>query len=315
MSVGRRLLFAFVVTLVGVGGAELSLAVLMPALGHATMPTEMVDAHLRGGTFRYDADLGWYWPTLPNPGAGIDAHGFRRTKAVAVQKPPGIKRVITFGDSQTYGAGMTVGATYSDVAEAELGAGWEVLNSGLSGYRSMNVLRLIKLRMAAFSPDAVVIDCMPFDSPRDDGTLLTARGSWQDPVRRFFWHSRTYYAMRLALQKLDSDRPRWLDRAPTGGEREANPGNHDLIWEWGRQNDVVVVFMKYAVMSGSANPVNCMTHDGELPPGAPVVPSCERLQADGRRTPELFLDQNHLTVAGNQVVGKALADTLRTTLP
>lgn len=286
-----------------------------PIIGHVTMPPEMINAHLNGTGFAYDADLGWYWGMLPSRGAGIDEHGFREHNTpVSVAKPPGITRVITFGDSQTYGAGVRPDETWSAQAEAALGPGYEVLNAGLSGYRSLNVLRLIKLRMEAYSPDAIVVDCMPFDSPRDDGITLGAPVGWQDPIRRVLWDSRIYYTLRVAVQKANPNRPRWLDRSASPEDRR-NPGNHDLIADWGNEAGVHVIFMQYAVWENHSGRMACQTGKGELPEGFPVVPACDALAADGRAPKALFLDNNHLTVEGNRVVGLSAAATIRAAFP
>lgn len=278
------------------------------------MPAEMIAAHINGSGFVYDPDLGWYWGHLPSPGAGVDGHGFRmHPYVVALERTPGVKRVITFGDSQTYGAGVQPDETWSAHAEAALGPGWEVLNAGTSGYRSFNVLRLIKLKMAAFEPDAVVIDCMPYDSPRDDGRYVAAPVGWQDPVRRFLWGSRLYYALRVAVQKANPDRPRWLDR-PGRPEDIQNPGNLDLIAAWGKEAGVEVIFMQYAVQDNHGGAIRCQTAAGELPPDYPIVPACDALFADGRAAGLLFLDNNHLSVEGNKVVGEAAAVTIRAAL-
>ncbi|GDX79635.1 hypothetical protein LBMAG42_14460 [Deltaproteobacteria bacterium] len=310
-SLIRRLCFALATAVAVIGGAEAALRMVFPIVGRATMPPEMIAAHINGTGFAYDPDLGWYWGMLPSAAAGVDAHGFRaHTYAISLSKPPEVKRVITFGDSQTYGAGVQPDETWPARAEAALGPGWEVLNAGLSGYRSFNVLRLIKLKIAAYDPDFVVIDCMPFDSPRDDGQYVAAPVGWQDPVRRMLWGSRLYYALRVAVQKATPDRPRWLDR-PARPEDQQNPGNLDLIAAWGKEAGVGVIFMQYAVEDDHSGRIRCQTATGELPAGHSVVPACDALLADHRASSALFLDNNHLTVEGNRVVGEAAAATIR----
>ncbi len=115
-------------------------------------------------------------------------------------------------------------------------------------------------------------------------------------------------ALRLGVEKARPGRARWLDRAALPGDA-LGQGNHDLIAEWGRRNGVRVVFMQYAV-SEERGALGCHTLPSELPADVPVVPTCERLKADGRSARALFQDRNHLTVAGNEVVGKVLAETL-----
>ncbi len=332
IPVGRRAVYALVVLVALILGAEGALRLTLPAARRASLPNEMIQAHLDGAAYRYDPDLFWYWSDPGQMGSPVNAYGFVRAVPMSREKPAGVTRVITFGDSQTFGAGMRPDQTYSAFAETELGSGWEVLNAGISGYRTLNVYRLLRLRMLAFSPDAVVIDCMPFDSPRDDGSLegRPLVSSRSDALKRLLWHSRLYYVLRLGLEVLNPARARWLDdphaaedaaAAQKTGGRGVDPrgggvpvmermGNHELIAEWGAAHGVTVFFMQYPIMDEQGNH-GCMTGPDELPPNARVIPTCERLQATGRPAPALFQDRNHLTEEGNRLVGGIVADALR----
>lgn len=305
-----RLALGLAVALLLLLGVEAALRLLLPAVRTATLPEGMIRSHLETPGFRPDPDLYWYWARLPSPAMQINGQGFRRTTEVGERPPPGVRRVITFGDSQTVGAGVGPDETYSAFAERALGPGWEVLNAGISGYRSLNVYRLLRLRMGGFHPDVVLIDCMPYDSPRDDGRLVGApEGSALWRGRSLLWESRIYWLLRLGVEKADPERARWLDRVPTRGDA-LGLGNHDLIADWGRAHGVKVVFMQYPV-STDAWQLGCQTLPGELPAGVPVVRACDVLQASGLPASALFQDRNHLTVLGSRLVGEAVAATLR----
>jgi len=305
----KRLLLGLLVAVALLGAAELTLRLTLPVVRTATLPDTMIRSHLQNTGFRYDPDLYWYWSMLPSAAMQINEFGFRRVKPMTQKKPPGVTRVITFGDSQTLGAGVGPEESYSAVAEHELGAGWEVLNAGISGYRSLNVYRLLQRRIEAFDPDIIVIDCMPFDSAREDGTLVgKPLGAWDTQVRSLLWKSRLYYVLRLGLDKLRPNHERWLDRVARPGDSLGN-GNHDLIVAWGKAHDVKVVFMQYPV-SGEDWSLGCHTLPFELPKDLPVSPACDALKQSGRSGRALFQDRNHLTVAGNVIVGHTLAQTL-----
>lgn len=305
----RRFVFGVVTAAVMLGALEGLLYLLMPVVRTASLPDTMIRAHLETPGFRYDPDLYWYWARLPSDAMQINEHGFRRTKPMTREKPPGVTRVIVFGDSQTLGAGVSPEETYSAFAEAALGEGWEVLDAGISGYRTLNVYRLLQRRIEAYDPDIIVVDCMPFDSPRDDGGIQgTPVGGIGTQVRALLFRSRIYALLRIGVDKVRPDRDRWLDRSALPGDALGH-GNHDHILEWGEARGVQVVWMEYPV--GENGRVSCQTLPGELPEGPPVVPACQALLADGRPASVLFQDRNHLTVAGNQVVGAAVAETLR----
>ncbi|MDP2311328.1 MAG: SGNH/GDSL hydrolase family protein [Pseudomonadota bacterium] len=314
MPLRRRLVFAAILLAIVLAGGEGVLRLTLPTARRVSLPNEMIEAHLAGAAFRYDPDLYWYWPDpLGGSGSPVNQYGFVRAKPMTMEKPAGVTRVVTFGDSQTFGAGMPPEHTYSAFAEAALGEGWEVLNAGISGYRTLNVYRLLQLRIEAFDPDAIVIDCMPYDSPRDDGPIQGKRlgGTALDLARGVLWNSRLYYVLRLGMEVANPNRPRWLDDTKPGAPmpREAL-GNHALIAEWGREHGVEVFFMEYPIMNEQLH-YGCMTGAGELPTGNRIISTCTRLPTMGRPAEALFQDRNHLTEEGNRLVGGIVADALR----
>ena len=315
MSLARvvgRLGLGVVVAAVVLALLELTVRIVAPALRTASLPDTMIRAHLDSPGFRADPDLYWYWARLPSPAMQINEHGFRRVAPMTVARPAGVSRVAVFGDSQTLGAGLGPDATYAAVAERTLnadGGRWEVLNAGISGFRSLNVYRLLKLRMLAYELDYIVIDCMPFDSPRDDGyTVGRPHGGVAQEIRSLLWQSRLFHVLELGVEELRPGRHRWLDR-PAAPRDALGTGNHDLIAIWAEEHGITSVFMEYPVKA-EAGRVDCRTLPNELPPGVAVVPACRALQAEGRRAEELCQDANHLTEAGAEVVGRALAETL-----
>ena len=288
---------------------EFVLRVTLPVLRTASMPGKMIQQHLQGGALAHDPDLFWYWPELPIPALELNQHGFRRTAPMTVHRPRGVIRVVTLGDSQTWGAFHPEQQSYPAVAERTLGPGWEVLNAAVPGYRSLNVYRLLQRRVESFRPDVIVVDCMPFDSVRDD-SLLHRAPLGAGLLKRVLWHSRMYYAVRHLVaearrRSIPSPRvPR--DEVPVMDEGD---GNHDLIKAWAEARGVRVVFMEYTIMSRGE--LKCVARPDLLPPGSVVVRMCQVLKGSGYKPGELFHDLNHLTVQGNKLVGGALASTLR----
>ena len=310
MTRRRKIIFAVLTPVMLLVAAEVVLRLALPALRTATLPEGRIRQHIDTIGLRYDADLCWYHQQLPIPHLGINEHGFRRLEPMTIAKPHGVTRVITLGDSQTMGAGVKPGQTYSAVAERELGKGWEVLNGAVPGYRSLNVFRLLQKEMLRFDPDIVVVDCMPFDSPRDDGPMqLAPAGS--SFVRQLLWRSRIYYALRFVREKSRFVRPRWLDQAAgkSIGAVEGF-GNHDLIGAWCKANGIKAVFLSYPALR-LPQEVECITGPGELPPDYPAVDACKALRDSGKKATALFMDRNHLRPAGHTIVGRELARVLR----
>lgn len=83
-----------------------------PVLGHRLVP------HQRA--FTHDAPV------------AVNALGMR-DREVAAATPPGLQRVLAIGDSQTFGNGLPLDATWPKQLGDRLGAGVEVLNAGVPG--------------------------------------------------------------------------------------------------------------------------------------------------------------------------------------
>lgn len=99
---------------------------------------------------------------------GVTRHnsaGFRHHKDFA-PKGPGIRRIVCLGGSTTYGTGVSDNADaypaqlerlLNERSESERAGVYEVLNLGVGGYTSLEVLRLLETEALALEPDAVLI--------------------------------------------------------------------------------------------------------------------------------------------------------------
>ena len=315
-----RLTVVGLVLVLALSAVEITLWWTLPSYHSVTLPPHMIQQHTDEAGFKYDPDLMWYWKAVPIPGVGINAHGFRRQEAMTQQKPPGITRAIVFGDSQTHGGGVEVNETFSYYAEQKLGDQWELLNAGMSGYRSLNIYRMMRKLMLPFEADIFIVNCMAFDSPAEDGRLhQEAQGSWQLRLREATWNSRLNFLLQLALRRAgvgvweDLPWPIHLHkvREELVGKRQRKHGlgNHDQIGRWASERGIQVVFMEYPYRT-RGNLIDCQAHAHELPDGYPIFPSCSVLQSAEVPPEKLFIDSNHLTPLGNQVLGAALADFL-----
>ena len=308
MTLRRKIVYATISVGLAMTILEVTLRLVLPVLRTATLPGKMIKDHLRGGALKYDPDLFWYWPKLPMPELELNQYGFRRDKPMTVEKPPGVVRVVTLGDSQTWGAFMKHKHSYPGVAEQALGQGWEVLNGAVPGYRSLNVYRLLQRRIKRFDPDVVVVDCAPFDSPRDDGALQEVPlGAGM--LKRVLWHSRVYYALRHLVAKVrvgvaNKVKPeRWF--SVFEGE-----GNHDVIRSWCDAEGIQVLFVDYPTMTPKKS-LQCDILPRHLPKKARIVPVCKALRDSGHPMTKLFQDHNHMTRLGNDIAGRALAKALQ----
>lgn len=140
--------------------AELVVYVISPQpVLHATAPDIFF--------VEYDEEIGW----VNRPGAegtytpdpGVPAFAVRinklglRGKTVALEKPPGVKRVLILGDSNTFGYGISEDERFSDLLSSMLPQGYEVLNLGVFGYGTDQEALLFEREGLRFNPDIVVL--------------------------------------------------------------------------------------------------------------------------------------------------------------
>jgi hypothetical protein len=114
----------------------------------------------------HDRLLGW----RPRPGlrtrrakprsfdveVAINQAGLRGAREVTRAKTPGVTRIAIFGCSQTFGAGVVEEETFAAQLAATL-PGVEVLNFGVGGYGTDQMLLYLESEGLAWAPDVVVL--------------------------------------------------------------------------------------------------------------------------------------------------------------
>lgn len=299
------------------GIAEVVLRIGTRELGNATIPDDLVKQHVKEGSMAYHPVFGWVRAELPNPRLGLNAEGFRYAD-VPREKPAGTWRAFTLGDSQTYGAGAASDETYTFIAEQLLrertgrGDDLQLINTGLSGYGSLQALRLIEHKLLEWDPDVLIVDCRTYDQPKDG--LLPPVGASRAAMEGVLWHSRLYYTVRFWLERSRPTTGRHMQHQPgeiDETERMAAFGNHENLKALAARAGVDLMFVDYPVWDQRHDRIVCQAPPEELPDGVRVVRACVALQRDGRSPATLFIDPNHLEAPGNQVFGKALADAIQ----
>ncbi len=313
MSTRRKLLYTLLVTVLVLVGAEVAARLLTHQVGLASIPEEQVRRHLEQDAMLYDAELGWVRGDLPNPGLGINAEGFRHPD-VARAKPARTWRAFALGDSQTYGAGVDAPDSYPSQAEALLqqrapaGLSVELINAGISGYTSLQVMRLVRSKLLQWQPDAIIVDCRTHDSPREDAPGSAGGGG---VLERLTFHSRLAWSLRFLVERARPDHARPMRAGAmetSAADLAASFGNHAPIVQLAREQDLQLIFVDYPFWDGER--VTCLAPAHELPSGAAIAPVCAALSDTGLPLEQLFLDNNHLTVEGNRRVAEVLAGSI-----
>ncbi|MCP4918749.1 MAG: SGNH/GDSL hydrolase family protein [Proteobacteria bacterium] len=308
----KKIVFAGITTVLVLVAAEGVARLAKSEVGRASIPEPEIQVHVENGAMKYHPELGWVRAELPLWSQGLNTDGFRYGKDVERAKPDGHWRAFALGDSQTYGAGVDWQESYPAVAEAELHAthgaeGVQLINAGISGYGSLQSLKLIRHQLLDFDPDLIIVDAQTRDDLRDDLVHATAGTS---RLQELLFYSRAYYFLRVAVERTTGGTGRRMSAQalppPGKHQRDNTYGNHDLIWELGKREGFEVLFVNYPVQDREGG-VACLGLDAELPEGAHIARVCEALQDSGYTQDELFFDTNHLRPLGCEISGKALA--------
>ena len=106
-----------------------------------------------GSKYRHKSADGTWW-------FHINRQGMRDDRDFSYEKPDGVKRIISLGDSFTIGYEVDVDQTFSAVLERELqkaGHDVEVLNAGVSGFSNAEEALYLERELLKYDPDLVVL--------------------------------------------------------------------------------------------------------------------------------------------------------------
>ncbi|MBZ0273884.1 hypothetical protein K8I61_17735 [bacterium] len=137
----------------------------------------------------------------------VNNYGFRGGD-VATRKPPGTWRLVSIGDSSTFGSGVAARETYTHRLGEKLAAlgPWEAINAGVPGTAIVQHRILFDARLRDLSPDIVLVYVSAnvadeFEVVRD---ALDREGAWApdapSAARRIIRRVPVYAALRRALR-------------------------------------------------------------------------------------------------------------------
>ena len=91
--------------------------------------------------------------------------GLREDHEYALEKAPGVRRVILLGDSFVFGFGLRLEHTMGHQLASLLDpAGWEILNLGVPAYNTIDEVQFFRRRGLKYQPDVVVLVYHPNDA-------------------------------------------------------------------------------------------------------------------------------------------------------
>ena len=281
--------------------------------------------------------------------ARTNSRGFR-TPEFEIARTPGRRRVVTLGDSSTFGWGVEVEDAYPERLRRELAArrdldpeSVEVINLGVPGYSTFQGRVQLELVGLPLQPDVVVWSYLANDGTatgESDHRTLERRLGWEGALLEFLHRSAAYEALeawvRAARSRLQP--PEEPDASDPAARNVANYGEaarniRDAVL-LARQAGVPMVLLAQCVrreVSGvlfqAAERVNAPLLDAtalldaslEAVATDPEFAAQRALLADRygehtlRTNPHLvvFLPDNcHPNAIGHQLVAEALADLI-----
>jgi hypothetical protein len=157
-------------------------------------------------------------------------------------------------------------------------------------------------------PDFLVVDCMARDSvplPRDQLPMFV-------DARAALFESRLYRLLWIGVAAARGHNLGATRNVRIEQDERAGAGNHAEIAALAAKHGIPLVFVDYPFVD---TPARSLAPREALPPGVPVVEATRALVESGASAQELFLDNNHLTVRGSEIVGREVARTLAEVLP
>ena len=177
-SIVARLLLVLTSLAIALGAAELGCRHWLGKRLH-------VETDERNLLYGYDATLGWFpRPSSPQQYTGereiTVQHNSLGLRDIEIgPKTPGRPRIAFFGDSFVWGYDANLGERMTDLLRARH-PDWDIVNCGVSGFGTDQVLLLFERLAALLHPDAVVLEFNRAD--RNDNILSENLGGYGKPV-------------------------------------------------------------------------------------------------------------------------------------
>ncbi len=293
----------------------------------------------------YEADPQLYWKLKPNQDCftkvnrlpvHVNSHGTRGPE-FAMEKPADTLRILSLGDSRTFGWGLADDETYSRRLEQLLrtnfnsGKKIEVINAGVNAWSFPQMLVYLREFGVKYQPDFVVL------AEANQWTQFSEKNSpefvrsfmWRVRLKNFLRHFAIYhYVVEVQLQDFyQRNRTKFIPVDPKQDElfkaqqqsdpdavfREAIEG----ICRVAQTNHIqpVLLFLPAVFQLDGTNVSNVLAvkRSAAKQFSVPLVDLTGAMRARGK---ELYLDADpaHLDAAGNAIVAERLFETF-TNLP
>lgn len=234
-------------------------------------------------------------------------------------KQPDEFRILSLGESSTFGAGVADDQTYSTrlgelLQQRDSRHRYRVVNAGVSGYTSFQSWKYLEQRGLELHPDLVLFyheinDSLPAEY--SDRELYESRSHhWHRGLAEW---SAAYRALshHMALHNIEADRAKGQSRVPeqpprvSADERRAIFGQ---LAEVCRRNGIALVLIHPAY--AATKPHACELTEFCSRTGVPLYDAFESLHPPGAAPRACFADECHPNVDGHEALAAGLCEFL-----
>lgn len=339
----RRSLFSLCATLIFFMAAELTVR----ALNLVGRPSRQAPGIAGEEEQSIIDDPQLFWRFRPSQDMEGDERIYRinalglRDGEVTLPKPPGEYRILSLGESTTFGAGVSLEETYTKVAESLLRQAYpqvRTINAGIGAYTSFQCIKYLEIEGPRLQPDMVWLFSETNDglacyirnyrnvkhgSGYTDKELYDIRNRWSGMLN-LLNHSDLYKLLRSLQtgQSLRSYRKHvagrreelqaadeWRPRVPEKDRRE----NLERFVELSRELGATLVFLIPAYWNSKAEGEALLRRVAEKT-GVPTINLPAALYASGR-FPECWYSLEelggHPNALGHRLMGEAIAAAIK----
>jgi lysophospholipase L1-like esterase len=288
----------------------------------------------------YEPDPVLFWKLKPNQDrftkvdrkpVHINAHG-TRGRDFQDQKPPGTIRIVSLGDSRTFGWGLTEGESYSGLLETLLGERFpgrqfEVINAGVNAWSYPQMNAYLQHRALAYQPDFVIVGeanlWTQFSDQADPKFIqqFMGRVRLKNLLRRFAIY---HFFIEVQLKEVyERYRTKFIPVDPRHDtlfkeQQQADPDalfrrHVDALCQTALSNGVqpLVIYLPLLEELQGTNVLRIHQVKAELCQrlGLPFIDFIPLLRPQGKA---LYLDADpaHLNAAGNKIIAGRLRDEI-----
>jgi lysophospholipase L1-like esterase len=275
-----------------------------------------------------------FWEMRPNLDVSVPDHGALQTNdlglrngPVSMPPPPGITRILSVGESSTWGQGVALEATYTKVLERLLtDRGWKVeaINAGVPAYSIWQVMVYLEETGLDLAPNWVVIysqtnDFLPI-RVKDVNRFLEKRTQTdrvlyegRQPMAGFLhylFQSRLFQVLRgpvvrsLPSEQIQSAKPGTAVRVPTEDRKLALSRIIELCRA--RGIELVIVQPFYEVDHTQDTVLRDMAVENQVR----FVNAAQLRQQYAAQLNSLFFDGVHPTPSGHTLIAEVIADSM-----